>query len=578
MARKVPYWCKAIGWILLASVGITCVTLSIVFSNSKTYYWQITLIVNYACALAFEVFIFESVRCFFMHFFLPYYLFRDEVKVAVETILEISANLFSETRVPVPNGIILSSPKYLHVSTYLASEYPHLVESAIVKSYHSTSPGVYAFRWAHLVPPSPFDTTSDILIRYFRRVSRKAVNLFYAIVPQSVQSVVIHSILPFIVAVLLQNCKQLVAKVFVGITFGTVFLFINIIYFRYNGSDLWKSFKSTVTIARGSVRPAPPPERKIDEPQDPIDLFMQARDHRRQVIKNGDVSDYLNVSPKKYGLSNTAATQRANLSPPISSQQDDQRSILNSKSPSNLRFEESYTSGRLSPEVASFGAALNAIKVSPGPSPMREGAAERRLLKSAGDMAAGNVIGSDSRLLRSAGYVDKPLNFGNSFSAHRSSGGLRPNHSREGRRPGHGSNFIESHIRDGFRPYHSSEGSRSNDMGGVEFRSIHSSGGYRLGRDRGDYEPHHSANGGRVLHSTGGSRTIRSGDEVPNFDRYIDGTIGSMPTLSQTSQFTSVLKDIEKVKKKSRYEKRVEERAAMMSPARYTSGRNLENE
>jgi hypothetical protein len=39
-----------------------------------------------------------------------------------------------------------------------------------------------------------------------------------------------------------------------------------------------------------------------------------------------------------------------------------------------------------------------------------------------------------------------------------------------------------------------------------------------------------------------------------------------------------VLKDIEKVKKKSRYEKRVEERAAMMSPARYTSGRNLENE
>jgi hypothetical protein len=79
MKKKVFHNSKVLAWLCLALIGITSVTLSVIYSIDKTYYWQVTLIINFVCALVIEVVVFESVKCFFAHFLLPYYMFRAEV-------------------------------------------------------------------------------------------------------------------------------------------------------------------------------------------------------------------------------------------------------------------------------------------------------------------------------------------------------------------------------------------------------------------------------------------------------------------------------------------------------------------
>jgi len=538
--KKVPHLFKILAWMFIVITGIVCVVLSIVYSIDKTYYWQITLIVNYVCALLIEVFIYESCRCFLHHCFLPYFLFRDEVKNAVEKLLSITVHLCAEEHHANANGLnILDSPKYMHVSSSVATEFPQLIESAIVLSYHATSPGPCALYWEHLLPMPPLNSMSENISMWHRRIGKKFVNMFYNTIPLSCQSVMIHSILPLLIAILLQCSANVAAKIMIGLTFGPILALSGLLYFWYNGSALWKSCKSSVAIliAKGKVSPLPQSHGSRQSPKvksggtgtgtggvsdDPVDMFIQRRDHKRNIMNSSaEVSEYLNVSPKKYALpdESTSTNRPVPLSPPpipsnIEGNNDGRWDL---KTPSKSKVDDSYFSAKVSVEgqSQSFAAALESMQDS-GFSPRIDGNNERRLVKSAGGGGRRGHSGS-------AG--------GNGFRPYQSIDGMRPLHSSGG-----------------FRPNHSSEG----------YRPTRSSGG--------DYRPGLGTTEGRFLHSTGGSRAhreVRPHDSGMSGDHFPPEAHGALQS--------------KKVKRISRYEqKKNEERAAMLSPTKVSVNKHLD--
>lgn len=291
--RKVSHIHKAFAWLCIILIGITSVTLSVQFSMKKSYYWQITLIVNYTCALAGEVFIYESWNSFFRHCFLPYAMFSHEIMPAIQTLYRVTAGLLSKDRKFVPQVNVLDSPQYLFVSTAVAKEFPHLIESAIVNSYHSIFPGNSGSEWANLAPPSKFDSYFKIITNTVARFAKKYLNVIFEFFPLGCQTVVIHSVLPTIVAMLLFHGGDKFAKVVIGMIFGVTFVSLNLLYFCFNAPHCLQARQ--MSLRKTSIKVAPSFLTSGGEGDEtPLDILGHDLDHKNEKEPNMcDVSYYL---------------------------------------------------------------------------------------------------------------------------------------------------------------------------------------------------------------------------------------------------------------------------------------------
>ena len=125
--------------------------------------WQQSYLI--ACVMQFfiEVGIFESMECMYINYFIPSIVAREVHRIN-RILNEAVARLYILTSFgngesprhmmnPVGNGIIdedgevLNAPDYLFLSTNVAKQFPNLMESWIVLSYHNYLPGEVCHKW-----------------------------------------------------------------------------------------------------------------------------------------------------------------------------------------------------------------------------------------------------------------------------------------------------------------------------------------------------------------------------------------------------------------------------------------------
>jgi hypothetical protein len=106
--------------------------------------WQRLYCVACVIQLTVEVLFYETTECAIVNFFIPD-LARSEVQGVTYAIHQaIQSMCLSVSEVNLP---LLDAPRYLFLSTRLAESFPDLVESVIVRSYHSYSPGELSRKW-----------------------------------------------------------------------------------------------------------------------------------------------------------------------------------------------------------------------------------------------------------------------------------------------------------------------------------------------------------------------------------------------------------------------------------------------
>ena len=106
--------------------------------------WQRLYCVGCVIQLLVEVLFYETSECVIVNFFIPN-LARTEVQGVTFAIYQaIQSICSSNSQSSVP---ILDAPRYLFLSTRLAEKFPNLLESVIVRSYHSYSPGELSRKW-----------------------------------------------------------------------------------------------------------------------------------------------------------------------------------------------------------------------------------------------------------------------------------------------------------------------------------------------------------------------------------------------------------------------------------------------
>jgi hypothetical protein len=193
-------------------MNIFFVYFSILRAFERGYAWQRMFAL--ACMVQFlvEVIVYETTECAMVHFLIPD-LVRAEVQGAGVALRSIVSQLctsqsFGLASVSSSSNVKLDAPNYLFVSINVAKRYPDMLESVLIRSYHTCWPGPYATKWR-------FDQFSDskwlfsdgggrMASDFFRTVSVTAILIsllkeFGASAPV-LQRLILHSIQPLFVA------------------------------------------------------------------------------------------------------------------------------------------------------------------------------------------------------------------------------------------------------------------------------------------------------------------------------------------------------------------------------------------
>lgn len=134
----------------------------------KGYAWQKSFMSACITQFVMEIIISESIECYWLNVLVPS-LARIEVrevhaklKNVIDDIFEVrdlqevlrSNDTVKQKQLVLDNGHILNAPEYLFVSNKLATTFPQLLESHIVKSYMTYYPGEISKTW-HTTDRSP---------------------------------------------------------------------------------------------------------------------------------------------------------------------------------------------------------------------------------------------------------------------------------------------------------------------------------------------------------------------------------------------------------------------------------------
>jgi hypothetical protein len=138
-------------------MNVFFVYFSILRAYERGYRWQ--KLFALACLVQFlvEVVFYETTECAMVHFLIPD-LVRAEVQGAGVALRNIVSQLCtsqslgrtSSSSLSSPSAaahVMLDAPQYLFVSANVAKSYPDLLESVLIRSYHTCWPGPYATKW-----------------------------------------------------------------------------------------------------------------------------------------------------------------------------------------------------------------------------------------------------------------------------------------------------------------------------------------------------------------------------------------------------------------------------------------------
>jgi hypothetical protein len=140
----VTKFAKAVAWVCVVLLNFFFVYFSMLRGLQRGLDWQRLFCVACVIQLIAEVLFYETSECAIVNYFIPD-LARTEVQGVTYAIHQAIQSMFSsvaDAKVP-----IFDAPRYLFLSTRLAERFPDLLESVIVRSYHSYSPGELSQKW-----------------------------------------------------------------------------------------------------------------------------------------------------------------------------------------------------------------------------------------------------------------------------------------------------------------------------------------------------------------------------------------------------------------------------------------------
>jgi hypothetical protein len=256
----VSQWAKALAWVCVLLLNFFFVYFSMLRGLQRGLDWQRVYCVACVIQLAAEVLFYETSECAIVNYFIPD-LARTEVQGVTFAIHQAIQSMFSsmsEAKVP-----ILDAPRYLFLSTRLAERFPDLLESVIVRSYHSYSPGELSRKWK-ISHASAF--VGDIRVgSRVRRVTFTGMLVgllqYLGSVSISVQRFFIHSLQPVIMAGVATVIGLILSDPWYALIFVPMF-----VYGSYLLWDHWRSNRDDDGSRENAIMPLPQTSKPANPP------------------------------------------------------------------------------------------------------------------------------------------------------------------------------------------------------------------------------------------------------------------------------------------------------------------------
>lgn len=223
---------KAIAWCVVFLLNIFFIYFSLLRAIQRGSDWQRMYLLAVVIQFSVEVFFYETTECALINFFIPN-LVRNEVRSVAFTVHQVIQNLSVSSTPP-----ILNVPSYFFVSNHLATQFPDLLESCIVRSYHTNLPGELSSKWNSSKYQlryvfQPFNSSQSTRVRYFP-LTTLIIKFLQQIgsLSNQFQRVIIHLIQPLLLSVFLLFGKFLTHHPLYFIGLGVLLLILLIFFIR----------------------------------------------------------------------------------------------------------------------------------------------------------------------------------------------------------------------------------------------------------------------------------------------------------------------------------------------------------
>ena len=146
----VDAWHKGVSLLAVIAFNVFFVYYSILRGFQKGAGWQRSFAMACVAQTLIEVLFCETLECLYIHFFVPNMISQPQLK-KVRLALQKCIDTLCET-CSLENGWArrretVDAPQYLFVSVAAAKAFPRLMESMVVRSFHSHLPGPVSEKW-----------------------------------------------------------------------------------------------------------------------------------------------------------------------------------------------------------------------------------------------------------------------------------------------------------------------------------------------------------------------------------------------------------------------------------------------
>lgn len=265
-------------WLFVIALNLFFVYFSILRGLERGAEWQRNFAT--ACVIQFivEMLLFETSECVIMNFVIPSVVTTD-IRNAFLSVKEIIHNVCSGAYANYRSP--LDAPLYLFVSTQVASQFPHLMESVIVRSYHSYMPtcdwsqqwkkqlGMSSFSWRYLARNLTLSAIVTNAIRYF------------AVLPGELQRLIVHMFQPIVLS------GFLVAWLLIET--NPIYAVVPILLLSYLTYVIWRDIRRHQAENAAKLAPAPKT----------LEISEVTRDESKSGIESHKMNHYDSMSDEE---------------------------------------------------------------------------------------------------------------------------------------------------------------------------------------------------------------------------------------------------------------------------------------
>ena len=261
----VSMWTKWLAWLGVFFLNLFFIYFSMLRGLQRGHDWQLMYLT--ACVIQFsvEVIFYETSECVLIHYVIPD-LARNEIH-SVQFVLH---KAIESLWVDVPGEeLLLNAPEYLFVSTQLANAFPHLLDSMVVRSYFSFSPGELSKKWriSHFSMSSPLSVwswTRGRVRRFTVTALTTAILQYLGACSPTFQRVFIHSMQPLVLSGFYFLLDLLFRQPLFFLPFGSLVLYL--LYRVVEGEYRRRSYEETEK-GHHEIHPILTPTQENEEPQ-----------------------------------------------------------------------------------------------------------------------------------------------------------------------------------------------------------------------------------------------------------------------------------------------------------------------